>query len=337
MTKTFTGILEYYIVSYTAKEVGYSRETIRSYYTAIEQYVLWICKTQGICVPDIDVSCFDKDLIRAFLINLEDNEHVSISTRNQRRAAIVSFLEYAQNICPLYANAYVQAKAIKAKKAPKPKKSFLTIDEYKIMLSSIDIHDRNGLMHYLLLSVLYDTAARVNETVNMNFEDFSFGKENSVVIFGKGSKYRRIYLTSHTVKLLKDYSARQDRHSGALFLNKDGNRISDSGIDYILKKYALSAAETMLSLKEKTVSPHTIRRSKATHMLLNGASLPVIQRFLGHESITTTEEYLDAGTEAMIKAIEEAEAKMFTSGVKMPELADWHDENVLRRLKMIAR
>jgi len=336
MTKTFAGLLEYYVVTYAIKEAGLSTQTLRSYYAAIEQYVLWLCKTEGITAVDIDVSYFSKDRIRKFLLYLEEEQHISISTRNQRRSAIVSFLEYAKEFCPVYTNAYVEAQTIKVKKAPKPDKSFLTVDEYKTILESIDITSHNGLMHYLLIAILYDTAARVDEAVKMNLEDFSFGKENSVIIYGKGSKYRRIYLTSHSVKLIKEYQAKTSRIKGALFLNKCQNRISDSGIDYVLKKYAAAAVKTNPSLMHKTVSPHTLRRSKATHMLLNGASLPVIQRFLGHESIQTTQEYLDAGSEAMSKAVEEAEKQLLDNGVATPTVTDWHDQDVLKRLKQMA-
>jgi site-specific recombinase XerD len=259
-----------------------------------------------------------------------------VSTRNQRRAAIVSFLGYARNICPLYANVYVEAQSIKVKKAPKPDKSFLTVDEYKCLLSSIDINKRNGLIHYLLLTVLYDTAARVDEAVRMNFEDFSFGRENSVIIFGKGSKYRRIYLTSQSVKIIQEYMRRTGRTTGPVFLNRSHKRITDSGIDYILKKYSVIAAKEMPSIKEKSISPHTLRRSKATHMLLNGASLPVIQRFLGHESIQTTEAYLDAGSEAMISAVAEAENSLIKNGIVSPNLTDWHDQDILQKLKQLA-
>jgi integrase/recombinase XerD len=335
MTKTFASLLEYYVVTYANKEAGLSPQTLRSYYSAIEQYVLWICKTEEITTVDINFSYFSKDRIRRFLLYLEEDQHVSISTRNQRRAAIVSFLGYAKDFCPVYTNTYVEAQTIKVKKAPKPDKSFLTVDEYRIILESIDITSYNGLMHYLLIAVLYDTAARVDEAVNMNFEDFSFGKENSVIIYGKGSKYRRIYLTSHSVKLIKEYQTRTSHTKGALFLNKYHKRISDSGINYVLKKYATIAVKASPSLMQKKVSSHTLRRSKATHMLLNGASLPVIQRFLGHESIQTTQAYLDAGSEAMSKAVEVAEKKLLDSGVAVPTVTNWHDSDILKKLKQM--
>ena len=329
--------MEYYVLSYAKKEAGMSGETLRSYYTAIDQYVLWVKECSSVETSEIDPSYFSKEKIRQFLIHLEKEQEVSIPTRNLRRAGIVSFLEFAAGVCPVYSKAYQEARSIKIKKAPKPEKSFLTVEEYKGMLEAIDISRRNGYSHYLLVSVMYDTAARVAEAVRMNLQDFSFGKENSVIIYGKGSKYRRIYLTKHSVKLVQDCMTRSGRMQGPLFLNRSGGRISDSGIDYVLKKYAEIASKTFPSLKSKTISPHTLRRSKATHMLLNGASLPVIQRFLGHESVKTTEAYLELGSEAMTKAVQEAEKYLVEKGITTPEVSDWKDPDILQRLKKLAK
>ena len=337
MVKTFPGLLEYFVVTYAKKEAGFSSETLRSYYASVEQYILWLKDKEQVAVDQIDVSFFNKERIRSFLMHLETDQGISISSRNLRRAGIVAFLAFASDMCPVYSNAYLEAQNIKIKKTPEPKKNFLTIAEYEAMLESVDITKRNGFNHYLLLSVMYDTAARVDEAVNMNLEEFSFGKENSVVIFGKGSKYRRIYLTSHTVKLIKKFKQITGRETGPLFLNRNNERISDSGIDYILKKYSAKASLTLQSLCFKTVSPHVLRRTKATHMLLNGASLPVIQRFLGHASIATTEKYLELGTEAMIKAVEKAGELLSNDDDPSFSVSSWKDPNILQRLKMMAR
>jgi len=333
MNKTFPSMLEHYVISYVRKEAGMSHETLRAYYTSIEQYILWIRDTHNVRVEDINMSHFKKESIKSFLAYIETEKKVSISTRNLRRAGIIAFLAYISEVNLMYTNVYIDSKKIKNKKAPKPKKDFLTIEEYKAMLEAIDIFTREGFKHYILINVMYDTAARVDETVKMNVEDFSFGKENSVLIFGKGSKYRRIYFTKHTVKLIKEYKQKFNLEQGALFKNRCGNRISDSGIDYILKKYAKLASEKEKTLGSKTVSPHVLRRSKATHMLLNGASLPVIQRFLGHESIQTTETYLEIGSEAMTKAVEEAGKLIFKGTPDENPVATWKDPDILKRLK----
>ena len=168
-------------------------------------------------------------------------------------------------------------RSIKAKKVPKPEKDFLTIKEYKAMLECIDIARRNGFGHYLLVSILYDSAARVEEAVNMNFEHFNLSAEATVTILGKGAKYRTVYLTQSSASLISKAMERYGRKTGPVFLNKSGGRITDSGIDYVLKKYAVLASGQEPTIGNKTVSPHTLRRSKATHMLLNGTSIAVQQ------------------------------------------------------------
>ena len=337
MNKTFPGLLEYFVVTYVRKEAGLSKDTLRSYYTAMEQYVNWLFENEGVTIDKIDVSFFNKDRIRLFLLYLEEEKNISITTRNLRRAGIVAFLAFAAESTPVYANSYIEAQTIRIKQVPKSKKTFLTVEEYRALLQSIDITRRKGFDHYLLISVLYDTAARVDEIVKLNIENFSFGSKNTVIIYGKGSKYRIVYLTTHTVNLIKKYKQSTGRENGALFLNKNNERISDSGVDYILKKYATLAINIESSIKNKIVSPHVIRRSKASHMLLNGASLPVIQRFLGHASIKTTEAYLEVGSETMVKAVEAAGKLIFQDEEPSEQISSWKDPNILNRLKRLTK
>jgi len=340
MMKNFPRLLEDFILIHLPKELGLSKTTISSYYAALEQYITWLRNVKGILIEEIDASCFQKETIKEFLLYLEDEKHVSSATRNLRKSGIVSFLCYASDIEPVYMNAYVEAKKIKSKKVPKPKRDFLTIEEYKALLNSVDMDASEGTKHYVLMQTMYETAARVSELVAMDMQDFSFGKENSVLIFGKGAKYRLVYLNNNITKLIKDFSKNMSIKKGALFQNRSGNRISDSGIDYIIKKYAELAAAKQPSIAKKQISPHILRRSKASHMLLKGISLPVIQRFLGHESISTTEKYLELGTKAMNDAVEETEALIFgsdESGSSADELhvKKWEDQNVLAKLKKL--
>lgn len=100
-----------------------SGETLRSYYTAIDQYVLWVKECSLVETSEIDPSCFSKDKVRQFLIHLENDQEVSVPTRNLRRAGIVSFLEFAAGVCPVYSQAYLDVRSIKIKKSPKPEKA----------------------------------------------------------------------------------------------------------------------------------------------------------------------------------------------------------------------
>jgi len=336
MMKGFYKLLEDYVLIHLPKECGYPLTTVTSYYTSIEQFVRWLEERRGIRMKAVTIHHFSRDHVQEFLQYLEEFKQCKIATRNQRQSGIHSFLAYAADVEPLYMNAFMEVKKIKIKKAEKPEKVFLTVEEYRAIIEAIDLTTDTGIKHYTLINVMYDTAARVQESIDMKIEDFLFGIENSIHICGKGSKHRRVYITKHTVKLIKYYTERFHIAGGLLFRNRSGVKLSDSGIDFILKKYVSLAKLSQPSLSGKRVSPHTLRRSKATHMLLNGASLPIIQRFLGHESIKTTEAYLDVGTESMIKAVEDASTLIFNEETVNAK-AVWKDENVMKRLKSLIR
>ncbi len=134
------------------KKLVFPGETLRSYYTSIEQYVLGLKEKEPVSRNKLDVSFFNRERIRSFLMYLEEEQEISVSTRNLRRAEIVAYLAFASEVCPVYTNAYLEAKKIKIKKAPKPKKDFLVIEEYKAMLEFIDVSKNNGFNHYLLIT-----------------------------------------------------------------------------------------------------------------------------------------------------------------------------------------
>lgn len=336
MIKGFYKLLEDYVLVHLPKECGYPKTTVISYYTSIEQFIDWLEEERGISMKAVTINHFSRNNVQEFLQYLEEFKHNKISTRNQRQAGINSFLAYVADVEPLYMNAFMEVKKIKIKKAVKPERVFLTIEEYMAIVDAIDITTDTGIKHYALINVMYDTAARVQECIDMKIEDFQFGKENSVLIYGKGSKHRRVYLTKHSVKLIKCYTEQFKITEGLLFRNRSGVKLSDSGIDFIIKKYVSIAVLSQRSLSGKRVSPHTVRRSKATHMLLNGANLPVIQRFLGHESIQTTEKYLDVGSESMIKAVEDA-GKLIFNEETLNTKPVWKDANVMKRLKSLIK
>lgn len=335
MINSFPKLLENFILIYLSKERGFSKSTISSYYASLEQYICWLYNVKGHQFARINiVSCFSKELIKEFLSYLEEAKQVSVSTRNLRKSAILSFLCYVADVEPLYMNSYLEAKSIRNKKSCKPQRDYLTIEEYITYMNCIDTDMPEGYKHYVLIHTMYETGARVSEVTGINIQDFSFGKVNSIVIFGKGSKYRRVYLNDQTAKLIKDFIRSMPAEKGPLFQSRSKTRISDSGIDYIVKKYAMLAGEKQLSFIGKKISPHTFRRTKATHMLLRGISLPVIQRFLGHESISTTEKYLELGSKAMSDAVQKVGQIIFITEEKNRK-KEWENYNILSRLKSL--
>ena len=131
MNKSFTGILSDYVLIHVKGEAGQSGATLRSYYTAIDQYTEWYTRTHKTKPEAMDASSFAKDDVRAFLKHLEDDNGVSASTRSLRRAGIVSFLEFARQVSPVYTQAYLDVRSIKAKKRLSLKRVSLPLESTK--------------------------------------------------------------------------------------------------------------------------------------------------------------------------------------------------------------
>lgn len=332
MFKGFYSLLENFLCTYLPKQKGYSNHTVKSYYTSISQFISWLTDVKEIEKSKVQVFDFTKERVLSWLFSIEEGG-ASVSTRNQRLAGTRSFLAYASEEEPIYMETYLSVEKIKAKKACKPTKDFLNHEEFQAILKAIPPGSDISIKHYVLLSVLYESGVRIHEICNMRLEDISFGKNCSIKTFGKGRKTRIIYISSTAAELIKDYCKRFNIAEGILFRNRYGNQLTDSGVDYIIKKYTAVAAERLLSLRNKKVSAHTFRRSKATHMLLSGVSLPLIQRFLGHESIQTTEEYLEIGSEAMVQAVKRT-GTLILPLEKADEAENWRKTDILEQIRL---
>ena len=176
--------------------------------------------------------------------------------------------------------------------SPKLKKhlpTYLTIDEIDKLLN-IEIKDAFSARNKSLLELLYATGLRISELVNLEFKNIDLN-DCIVRIMGKGSKERIVPINDTAIKYLKIY-VKDYRHclvkkeqNNYVYLNNHGKKMTRQGVFKMLKKRTLEA-----NIK-KDVSPHTLRHSIATHMLENGADLRIIQEFLGHESISTTQIY----------------------------------------------
>lgn len=330
--KNMYELLKDYILRYLPAERGYSKNTVLSYYTSFKQYIEYLKNELSMKQEDITVYDFGRKNVSNYLLYLEENGN-SVSTRNQRRASLISFISYCAMIEPLYQSTLDEIRLVKPKKDVKHKLDFLTVEEYKDFISVIDLNTPNGLRHYTLINLMYDTAARVSEVINIKIEDLSYGSNNSIRIKGKGNKYRIVYITSHTVKLINDYLKKYGIKSGYLFLNKQKKKMTRFGVEFLVNKYYDLACQKCSTLKSKNVTPHTFRHTKACHMLINGTALPVIQRFLGHSSVTTTEIYLDLTSDAVIKAVEKA-AELIGEDDSFIE-AKWKDDEFRRKLEMI--
>ena len=180
----------------------------------------------------------------------------------------------------------------------------------------------------MLMSVLYDTGARVQELIDLRVCDVILENPAVIILTGKGNKTRRVPLMKNMVLLLKNYLAENKlnkpwKNEHPLFINNQHRKLTKEGVAYIVAKYAESARQISTIVPPK-VKVHMFRHSKAMHLLQAGVNLIYIRDFLGHVDLKTTEIYARADTETKRKAIENAYPDLIDSN-----LPDWCKDQAL--------
>lgn len=282
------------------------------------------------------VSDLTPELIQEFLQWLELDRGCSASTRNQRLAAIHAFFRYLQMVSIDHIRQCQQILAIPMKKHHGQSIQYLTLDGIKAILAIPDPTREHGRRDLVMLSLLYDTGARVQEIADLVVADVRLETPATVKLTGKGNKTRIVPLMTPTAKLIQQYIS--DMRLGdathrqyPLFTNRSGEKLTRAGITYVLKKYADQARILHPEWIPQMISPHCLRHSKAMHLLQSGVNLVYIRDLLGHVSITTTEVYAKADSEMKRKALEGAYANATPS-----EMPVWQQNtNLLKWLKAL--
>ena len=264
-------------------------------------------------IDKLAVEDLSADQVREFLQDVEQERGCSVSTRNQRLAAIHSLAQFIALKSPEHVAWCGQIRAILFKRAPNTLVTYLEKAEMDALLEAPNVSTKLGCRDHALLLFLYNTGARADEVAHVRIADLDLGLTpgrdmSSVLIHGKGNKLRRCPLWTKTVKELTPLLS--DRpESDAVFLNRSGHPLTRFGIHAIVERYAAQVSKGQPSLGKKRVSPHTIRHTTATHLLRAGVDINTIRAWLGHVCITTTSIYAEVDLEMKMKALENCEVK----------------------------
>ena len=326
MKKTdFTKALTSYFSTYLPETCGVSPNTCNSYRDTFKLLLLYFQEEKGVPANSIELRMLNRNLASDFLDWLEVQRKVSVTTRNQRLAAMKAFAHYVQYRNPEYLENCTDIIAMRPKKHEKPVIPFLTEEELKALLAQPDPSTRHGLRDLTLLSLLYDSGARVQEITDLKLKDIRLTNPAMVTLTGKGRKARQVPLMKETCKLLdayiRNFNLNSEPLTSPLFFNQKGQALSRYGITYILKKY-VSQAE--LDSDTRKISPHVLRHTKAMHLLRAGVNMIYIRDFLGHVDISTTEVYARIDAEMKRKVFEE-KVPNFTPNTTMP----WEEDKDL--------
>ena len=324
MATDFAVLLHRFLTSHLAGLRGCSPNTIASYRDTFKLLIAFLRDDRSIPPDKLTLDHIDAAAISGFLTWLEAERHNSISTRNQRLAAISSFYRWLQTQDPARMASGQDILAIPAKKKAQPGVNHLTAGQTRRLLAQPDRSTRRGRRDATLLATLYDTAARVSELADLAVRDIRLQPPPLAVLTGKGRKTRHVPLGGNTAALLNAYLAehgldKPGRDDHPLFVNQHGSKLSRGGIAWIIRKYQAKTGDPALA--RAALSPHVLRHSKAMHLCEAGVPLPYIRDILGHVDLSTTEIYARASTEAKRKALEAAYTDIVTDN-----LPEWNQD-----------
>jgi len=324
------GIEAFYKILRT--ERGSSGNTIDTYSYAFTILYRFYKGKLNLDFKDVTLKDFNKENITAFYSWLEENGS-SVSTRNNRRAAISALAKFIAGEEPEYMNSCLQITDIARKKEDKKLIPHASIAGLNLILSVIDTSEIDGIRDRVMITVLCVSGIRVSELINIRIGDVEFGNNPSILVHGKGSRDRLVYIPQKASSLLLSFLKLTGRESSVhlndwLFTNHMGEQLTRFGVNYITKKYVAMARKKNSTLVPENFSTHKFRHSFAMAQLEAGTDIFEIKELLGHSSVTTTEMY--AKTASSIKkkdAIEKVAQKIVEDG----EMPIWVENDEVRK------
>jgi len=311
MKSDFAKYITGFFTEYLSGERGASHNTIRSYSNTFTAFLDFMDEINRVKAEKMSIEHLTRDNVLSFLQWIQDTKQCSVSTRNQRLAAIHSFCKYIQYENVIHLQQWQNVLSIKFKKTLKPSVKYLSVNGIKLLLAQIPTNTREGRRDLAMIALLYNSGARVQELIDLTPLDIHTIKPYYVTLFGKGRKKRLVPLQEQVMDLLKGYMEengllKPSYNQRPLFTNNRGGKLTNAGITYILMRYVKNAHIVSADLVPERISPHCLRHSKAMHLLQAGVNLVYIRDILGHVSIQTTEVYARADSKQKREAIEAA-------------------------------
>jgi site-specific recombinase XerD len=306
---------------------GSSDQTIKAYRDVFSLFLPFAASRLSIQVASLRLEHLSPEMLLAFLDHLESDRGNAVRTRNQRLAAIKSLAKMIRLIYPEKRKVAQRILDIPQKRTQRQLVGFLYPDEILKVFYCVDLIKKGGFRDYTILHLLGDSGARASEIATLNLDYFD-PQNNTLIIMGKGNRYRQIELESRTVQLIRHYIAKYRvkpklLYQQRLFINQRGEEITRHGIHRLCKKYLRKA----LSPKRlNNINPvHSFRHSCAVNMLLSGKTLTDIQNRLGHENIQSTTVYTHMDLTRKQAVQNKFIAYMKSNIAEDPKITEWVD------------
>lgn len=282
-----------------------SPHTIKSYRDTFRQLLRFARSHLDQEPSDLDFGQIDAPFVTAFLNDLEANRRVSVRSRNLRLAAIRSFFAYAAFELPTHAEQIRRVLAIPTKRYTRNQVGFLGREEVDALLAAPDSETWSGRRDHAFILTAVQTGLRLSEMTGLKREDVVCNNGGGHLrVYGKGRKERFTPLAKPTRAVLRSWLRESPRgDENVLFPSTKGNRLSVDGVQYLLNKHRTTASKSCPSLTKKRVTVHLLRHTAAMDFLEAGVDRSVIALWLGHESIETTQIYVEATIAMKEKAL----------------------------------
>jgi site-specific recombinase XerD len=288
-------LLQRFFTQRLMQERRASPHTVASYRDTFRQLLKFVQQRLRRAPSSLLFDDIDGPMVSAFLHHLEKESKVSVRSRNLRLTAIHSFFRYAAFELPTHSAQIQRVLAIPSKRFTRSMVRYLTRFEVEALLAAPDQRTWFGRRDHAFILMAVQTGLRLSEITAATREDLVLGTGSHVRVIGKGRKERCTPLAKSTAAVLQIWLREPSRGEGRLlFPNAKGGKLSVHGVQYMLNKHAANAANACPSLKGKRIGVHLLRHTMALELLQAGVDRAVIALWLGHESVETTQIYLEA-------------------------------------------
>ena len=301
-----------FLLEYLIGERNLTHNTQASYRDTLVLLLPFVAKNLSKPIDLLLIEDISAKIVRQFLLQLEEQRGCSVSTRNQRLAAIHALARFIGERSPEHIAWLSQIRSIPFKKTSKPSMSYLDKPEMDALLNAPNLNKAQGLRDHTLLLFLYNSGARASEAANLTIADLNLDSPPSVILLGKAGKVRRCPLWTETARKLSFLVIGRKSHE-PVFQNRRKQPITRFGIREIVKRSALTVGEILPKLSSKRVTTHTIRHTTAVHLLRSGVDINTIRAWLGHVSLDTTHIYAEIDLEMKAKALAKCDVPASTS------------------------
>ena len=322
---------------YLQCQKGLRMTTVRSYRDCMRLFLLFVASDVPRLLTRLTLDDLTAERVRRFLNYLEEQRHNHIRSRNQRLSALRTFFEYLARQSPELLCEAERVTAIPTKRVPPPETFYLEREEIQTLFRHLPRTGRFALRDRCLLLFLYNTGARVQETVDLQVRNLELEPPARTHLHGKGDKWRVCPLWEETSSLLRQLLAERTQglaREQPVFVSNRGQALTRHGVYKIVRRH-VQRLELEGRTHRRPISPHTFRHTAACHLLESGVDVNVIRAWLGHVRLETTNRYAEINIRTKEAALRQCEPTL-GGGEKYRGKRIWrHDTSLLEWLEAL--